>query len=129
MIFQPVTSTTILDEFMGRPYLIVFFPKAQTTRCLGFRHDIDDLCWHLVSEELENYTAMRQGWVPYLQTTRKVKVSHGVAFFKCGVLKMEMEGFDFAKFKETLVKFDPHNPNDPPAPVVKKKECCECVVL
>ncbi|KAJ1856832.1 hypothetical protein GGH12_002754 [Coemansia sp. RSA 1822] len=129
MIFQPVTSSAVLDELMGKPYLIVFFPKVTVNRCLGFRHEIDDLCWHLVSENLPNYTALRQGWVTYLQTTRKVKVSHGVAFFKCGVLKMEMEGFDLAKFKETLKKFDPHNPNDPPEPAAKKKGCCECVVV
>ncbi|KAJ2820032.1 hypothetical protein IWW50_005222, partial [Coemansia erecta] len=116
MFFYPIISDEVLDELMGRNYLIVFFPKITTSRYLNFRDDTYDLCWHLVTQKLLNYTALRQGWVEYMKTTRGVKISHGVAFFKKGVLKKELEGFDPKKFKEVLKEFDALNPNDPPEP-------------
>ncbi|KAJ2499669.1 hypothetical protein GGH96_003332 [Coemansia sp. RSA 1972] len=126
MYFRPVTSTDVLDELMGKPYLIVFFPKPNVSRYLDFRQATTPLCWHLISQKLTNYTALRQGWVSYLQSTRGVTVSHGIAFFKMGVLKKEMEGFDKDKFLETLKEFDALN-QEKPKP--SGNGCCECVVL
>ncbi|KAI9479654.1 hypothetical protein LPJ78_002044 [Coemansia sp. RSA 989] len=126
MFVRPVISPEVLDELMGKNYLIVFFPKVHVTNYLEFRFDTSPLCWHLIGENLENYTALRGGWVTYLQQTRGVKVSHGVAFFKRGVLKKELEGFDEKKFLETLKEFDALNPNDPQPP---SQSCCTCTVL
>ncbi|KAJ2851191.1 hypothetical protein IWW36_001330 [Coemansia brasiliensis] len=126
MFVRPVISSDVLDELMGKPYLIVFFPKAHVSTYLEFRYDTNPLCWYLIGENLKEFTALRGGWVTYLQQTRGVKISHGVAFFKRGVLKKEMEGFDEKKFKETLKEFDPLNPNDPPKPGEKSDDCCNC---
>ncbi|KAJ2118868.1 hypothetical protein GGH19_005275 [Coemansia sp. RSA 1807] len=126
MYFRPVISSEVLDELMAKPYLIVFFPKPNVTRYLEFRQETTPSCWHLISEKLTNYTALRGGWVSYLQSTRGVTASHGVAFFKKGVLKNEMEGFDQEKFLKTLKEFDALDQNKPPP---KSNGCCECVVL
>ncbi|KAJ2538979.1 hypothetical protein GGF49_005553 [Coemansia sp. RSA 1853] len=113
MYFRPIISPEVLDELMGRPYLIVFFPKPNVSRYLEFRQDTSPLCWHLISQKLTSYTALRAGWVKYLRDTRGVTVSHGIAFFKKGVLKNEMEGFDKDKFLETLKEFDALSPDEP----------------
>ncbi|KAJ2449926.1 hypothetical protein EV183_004619, partial [Coemansia sp. RSA 2336] len=113
MFVRPVISPEVLDELMSRNYLIVFFPKAHVTNCLEFRFEVTPLCWHLIGQNLENYTALRGGWVTYLQQTRGVTVSHGVAFFKRGVLKKEMEGFDEKKFLEALHEFNPLDASRP----------------
>ncbi|KAJ2851190.1 hypothetical protein IWW36_001329 [Coemansia brasiliensis] len=129
MFVHPVTSPEVLNEMMGKNYLLVFFPKAHVSTDLEFRQDTRPLCTHLISEGLTNYTALRGSLVAYLQQTRGVKISHGVAFFKRGILKKELEGFDEEKFKKTLEEFDSLNPSDPPKPSQQPIGSCTCTVL
>ncbi|KAJ2294113.1 hypothetical protein IWW55_005692 [Coemansia sp. RSA 2706] len=125
----PIISNEVLDELMGKNYLIVFFPKAHVSRFLDFRHDTDPLCWELISQKLFQYTALRQGWVNHMKATRGVKIDFGVAFFKRGVLKKELASFDKKEFLKVLKEFDPLNPNDPPKPGEAQQPCCACTVL
>ncbi|KAJ2647948.1 hypothetical protein IWW40_004271 [Coemansia sp. RSA 1250] len=62
-----------------------------------------------------------------MDQTRGVNISHGVAFFKRGILKKELEGYDEEKFKKILTEFDSLNPKDPETS--QSKDGCTCTVL
>ncbi|KAJ2781204.1 hypothetical protein H4R18_003023 [Coemansia javaensis] len=128
MFFKPVISEQVFNEFMAEDYVVVFFTHESVERFLEFRKAVNPLIWHMISLKYNCYTSVRLGWTTHMKETRGVKVSHGVAFFKRGVLKKELEGYDFEKFKKVLTEF---NPNGPDAPAGGKKQpgCCECTIL
>ncbi|PIA17190.1 hypothetical protein COEREDRAFT_86196 [Coemansia reversa NRRL 1564] len=128
MFFKPVISGDVFDEFMGMDYAIIFFPKVDETRFLYFRKQVEPLVWHLIEQKLHNYTSVRRGWIEHMVATRGVKIGEGVAFFKKGVLRKEMAGFDLEGFKLALIEFDANNPNDGPSDSLAAA-CCDCIIL
>ncbi|KAJ2768178.1 hypothetical protein IWQ56_000137 [Coemansia nantahalensis] len=128
MFPKVVISEEVFNEFMAKNYVIVFFPHEDTERFLEFRKDVRLLVDHLVEKDYMSYTVVRSGWTRHMKETRGVKKPRGVACFKKGVLKKELEGYDLKKFIELIKDFNPNGP-DAPAADSGSSGCCDCIIL
>ncbi|KAJ2716686.1 hypothetical protein H4R19_000492 [Coemansia spiralis] len=128
MFPKPVISEAVFNEFMSKDYVIVFFPHESVERYLEFRKEVRPLVWHLVEKNYMSYTVVRGGWTRHMKETRGVKVASGIACFKKGVLKKELEGFNLKKFKELIDAFNPLGADAASKPAASSA-CCDCIIL